>query len=118
MDSKTFAYSPCLTCQRVRDPKNCENKLCKEWQDWWIGWWEDMRNKVREKACGKGIAGNPISVGGTKYHHPDHVAVFLAMDPCVRCPWRDGLCPGSCETKQMWLEMEESIHGLEASSQG
>lgn len=39
--------SPCLTCTRVKDPKNCENKSCKDWQAWYIGRWEAMRANLR-----------------------------------------------------------------------
>ena len=40
MDNK----SPCLTCTKVQDPKNCENKSCKEWREWFIKRWEKLRN--------------------------------------------------------------------------
>ncbi len=37
--------SPCRGCARVRDPANCENKLCKEWQAWFVERWDAMRTK-------------------------------------------------------------------------
>jgi hypothetical protein len=40
MDNK----SPCLTCTKVQDPKNCENKSCSEWRKWFIQAWERLRN--------------------------------------------------------------------------
>ena len=40
MDNK----NPCLTCTKVQDPKNCENKSCKEWREWFIQAWEKLRN--------------------------------------------------------------------------
>ena len=39
--------SPCLHCTRVKDPSNCENKTCKEWQAWFISRWEAMRANIR-----------------------------------------------------------------------
>ena len=108
--------SPCLSCQRVRDPKNCENKLCKEWQAWFIDRWEDMRARVMLEAHGKGIEGDMISVGGTRYHHPEHIRQFLKTDPCLHCSWSGDLCPGTCETRKVWLEAKERVNELESGS--
>ena len=38
--------SPCLTCTRVEDPNKCENKTCKLWQNWFLGRWEAMRERL------------------------------------------------------------------------
>ena len=116
MQHGTKTKSPCESCQRVRDPRNCENKLCNEWRSWWIGRWEHMRETERLRAKGKGIQGNPISVGGTKYHHPDRTRDFLLVDPCLQCPWRDGLCSSPCYAKKLWTETRERICGLESRS--
>lgn len=35
--------SPCETCTKVDNPKNCESKQCKEWRQWWIKRWELIR---------------------------------------------------------------------------
>lgn len=110
--------SPCLHCARVRDPKNCENKLCKEWQAWFIERWDAMRTVLRATAQGKGLPRNPISVGGTKYHHPDQIRKFLKTDPCQTCPWREGICLETCQTKKSWTEAKERLDELESGSQG
>lgn len=34
---------PCKTCTRVKDPENCGNKICQEWQRWFLDRWETMR---------------------------------------------------------------------------
>ncbi len=34
--------SPCLTCSRVKDPKNCENKQCRLWQSWYLKQWKHI----------------------------------------------------------------------------
>lgn len=39
--------SPCLTCTRVRDPKNCENKSCMDWRAWFLERWETVRRNIR-----------------------------------------------------------------------
>lgn len=36
---------PCLTCTRVKDPVNCENKKCQAWYNWFITSWEEIRSK-------------------------------------------------------------------------
>lgn len=30
---------PCLTCTRVKDPANCENKSCQAWLEWFLHRW-------------------------------------------------------------------------------
>ena len=45
MDNK----SPCLTCTKVRDPKNCEIKGCPEWREWFIKRWNEIRYKMVTK---------------------------------------------------------------------
>ena len=117
MQTRTETQYPCRNCTRVRDPQNCENKICKDWQAWFFERWDNMRNQVRNEIHGEGIKGKPISVGGRKYHHPDMVRQFLHGDPCIRCPWRDGLCGTTCYEKKMWLEAKEVINELESGSE-
>ena len=31
--------SPCLSCTRVANPLDCENKQCKLWQKWFLARW-------------------------------------------------------------------------------
>lgn len=38
-----MADYPCKTCTRVKDPKKCENKVCREWQAWFIQKWDELR---------------------------------------------------------------------------
>lgn len=35
--------SPCLTCTKVKDPSQCENKSCVEWRKWFMHEWERLR---------------------------------------------------------------------------
>lgn len=42
MMNKTNTPSPCLTCKRVADPCDCENKQCKLWSQWFLGRWEQI----------------------------------------------------------------------------
>lgn len=98
--------SPCLTCQRVRDPGNCENKLCKEWQAWFIDRWEAMRAGVRKSMQQKTVEVG-ISVGGNKYSHPDRVREYLAMNPCRTCACPESLCETPCAVRKAWNEQRE-----------
>lgn len=109
---------PCRTCQRVRDPKNCENKLCREWQAWFIDRWEAMRTAVRQSEPGVCIQSVYVSVGGEKYHHPDAVRRFLKEDPCLHCQRSKGLCQDLCQVKITWDSEKEKIRELESGSQG
>lgn len=34
---------PCIRCTRV-DPSTCENKSCKEWREWFLKKWGELRN--------------------------------------------------------------------------
>ena len=110
--------SPCASCQRVRDSKNCENKLCKDWQAWFIDRWEAMRRGVMQAEQGQCIQSETISVGGVKYHHPDSVRQFLAEDPCLQCPRSSGLCPNPCQVRKTWDSEKEKMRELESGSQG
>ena len=35
---------PCLTCKRVKDPANCENKSCQAWREWFVKKWGELHN--------------------------------------------------------------------------
>ena len=36
--------NPCLTCTRVKDQENCENKSCQAWREWFLRRLEELRN--------------------------------------------------------------------------
>lgn len=38
---KKVSGNPCVSC-RVRDPRTCDNKLCKRWQVWFLQRWEGI----------------------------------------------------------------------------
>lgn len=107
---------PCLHCERVRDPRNCENKQCNEWRTWFIDRWESVRKGAMQTYGSRGIPKTAISVGGVRYHHPDSIRRFLEKDPCLQCPWRENLCKEPCATKVLWLSEKEKISELEKRS--
>ena len=34
---------PCSMCTMVKYPELCDNKKCREWQQWFIDRWDQMR---------------------------------------------------------------------------
>ena len=100
---------PCLYCGRVRDPKNCENKLCKDWQAWFISRWDAMRLQIRQEMEHSGASQAGVPLGGERYPHPDAVREYLDHDPCDRCPCPNGLCQRSCPAKAAW---QEKVRGV------
>ena len=96
--------SPCVHCTRVKDPKNCENKLCKDWQAWFIDRWETMRERVRKEMDSAELTESGIPLGGKQYAHPHRVREYLQSDPCDGCPCPKDLCHRPCPVKNAWLE--------------
>lgn len=37
-----YGKSPCLTCTRVHDPEECNDKSCGRWRAWWLAKWEQI----------------------------------------------------------------------------
>ena len=73
--SDSMSKSPCETCVIVRDPKNCENKLCQSWQQWFIDRWEALRRQYRQEA-----EIEHFTVGGFRYYHPNAIRRFLEKE--------------------------------------
>ena len=40
--------SPCIACNKVKDPADCENKNCNIWRKWFISKWKTF-NAFSEK---------------------------------------------------------------------
>lgn len=94
--------SPCFTCTRVRDPKNCENKACRVWQAWFIDRWESIRDAVRKDMCQAVLREEGVPLGGRQYASPHRVKAYLETDPCTTCPC--GPCRVPCTVRQVWNE--------------
>ena len=99
--------SPCLTCTRVKDPRNCENKLCKDWQNWFVERWDAMRASIYAGTVPLAVDRNAITVGGYQYSHPDHVRQFLRYKPCLTCNCPEDLCKEPCTLLVVWEAMKE-----------
>lgn len=101
--------SPCLQCTRVRDPQNCENKLCKDWQAWFIDRWESMRDHVRQEMEQAPMEDIGIPLGGHRYASPHRVQEYVSQDPCQRCLCPKDRCRIPCASKTAWLEIQRKV---------
>lgn len=94
--------SPCLTCTRVADPRNCENKNCMRWQKWFLGRWELIHNYPRAKMETARTQPVGVNVGGTHYAAPHQVRQYLEKDPCGQCLCPKDLCIQPCGIRRAW----------------
>lgn len=101
--------SPCLYCTRVRDPKNCENKTCKDWQAWFIDRWESMREYVRAEMGNASTEEAGVPLGGYRYASPHRVLRYLQTDPCNTCPCPKDVCHTPCPVKAAWNEKQKEV---------
>lgn len=104
-----MAKSPCLECTRVRDPQNCENKLCKDWQAWFIDRWEAMRAHVRAQMDAAPAQDIGIPLGGNRYASPHRVREYLMCDPCIRCLCPKDQCGVPCPARKRWEQMRNEV---------
>ena len=101
--------SPCFTCTRVLDAKNCENKLCKDWQSWFIGRWKAMRKALCAEAAQAPVGDIGVPLGGNRYASPHRVRDFLDVNPCRKCVYPADACQMPCKTKLAWSEMQSEV---------
>ena len=105
MDKK---ISPCGDCTRVRDPRNCDNKDCMLWRQWYIGRWEAMRSAVRSAMD---VAPEKVGavVSGTHYAAPNQVELYLRTDPCGGCLCPRDLCKSPCAARKNWDKARQEV---------
>lgn len=99
--------SPCMRCTRVPDPRQCDNKDCGPWRQWFKAKWEDMRFSVRaqmEKVEQKPIG---LPIGGVYYPQPHRLRGYLRKDPCDGCLCPKDLCVLPCAVKRSWLQARQ-----------
>ncbi len=104
MNGSSKTQSPCITCTRVPDPRNCENKQCKRWQKWFLDRWALIHAYPRAAMDKEDLRAAGVSVGGKTYSHPDEVREYLAADPCTGCLCPRDLCGTPCRVKRAWEE--------------
>ena len=101
--------SPCLTCTRVRNPSNCENKLCKDWQAWFIDRWDAMRAYVRAQMEQSDTVDLGVPLGGESYASPHRIQEYLERDPCDRCHCPKEVCLTPCSAKIAWSNKNSEV---------
>ena len=101
--------SPCFTCTRVRDPENCENKLCKDWQSWFLQRWEAMRSNIRKEMETAKTEPVGVPLGGERYTPPHRIREYLENDPCDRCLCPKDVCHAPCPAKISWTESVNEV---------
>lgn len=101
--------SPCFTCTRVRDPINCENKTCKDWQAWFLDRWESMRENVRLQMLTSPVNELGVPLGGHHYISPHRVKEHLDIDPCSRCQCPKSICTSPCPAKDLWNHRQSGV---------
>ena len=101
--------SPCLRCTRVKDPRSCENKNCQVWQRWFINRWDLLRGQPLQAKEQEVLMPVGISVGGTRYAHPNHTRKYLQNDPCKACRCPKDLCTTPCPSRRAWEESRKDV---------
>ena len=110
MDRSSQSYaSPCIRCTRVRDPKACENKQCKDWQRWFLDRWALIHNYPREQMETAELQHVGVPLGGRHYAAPHQVRKYLAEDPCDACPCPRDLCNVPCRVRRAWEKAREEV---------
>lgn len=64
MNGRSKSPSPCITCTRVANPLDCENKQCKLWQKWFLARWALIHAYPRKAMDKDDRKPAGVSVGG------------------------------------------------------
>lgn len=109
MRSYRQRISPCLTCTRVKNPRECNNKFCHPWRQWFLGRWELIHNYPREKMEQAKVEPVGVPLGGRHYATPTQVEQYRNNDPCGSCVCADGLCSTPCRLKRNWEAAKKEV---------
>lgn len=107
--------SPCLYCYKVPDPKNCDNKKCKPWQNWFVKRWEQTRKQFRTPMERAALLEGGVPLGGHRYASPHRVREYLENGPCPTCKLPRELCDSPCPAHRVWQTRKEKEHELEST---
>lgn len=102
--------SPCLCCQRVADPRNCDNKNCVQWRQWFLARWELIRRYPRQHMEDAVLKPVGVPVGGRHYAAPHQVKTYLQTDPCQACICPRDLCSTPCRVRRAWEETKGATY--------
>ena len=104
-----MGMSPCMRCERVADPAQCENKDCQVWRKWFTGQWDEMRLQTRLSMERLETRPEGVNIGGTYYAPPHRVKRYLENDPCEGCLCPRELCVLPCKLKRQWKQAREGV---------
>ena len=99
---------PCRGCTQVRNPASCENKKCKQWQQWFIKRWDRLHTYPRQMMDKTLPVG--ISIGGRRYLHPDQLREYIRKNPCEGCSCTADLCRTPCRAKAIWEKAKQEVN--------
>ena len=101
--------SPCLRCARVACPRDCEDKNCRAWRQWFVEKWDTLRVQPRLKIEKTKPEPEGVNIGGVVYALPHRVTGYLEKDPCVGCLCPRDLCVVPCRVKRSWIKAREDV---------
>ena len=101
--------SPCLCCTRVTDPRNCENKNCHPWRQWFLGRWEMIHNYPRQQMEDSKPTPVGVHLGGRHYAAHHQAEAYLKTDPCKACLCPKDLCTTPCRVRRAWEEARNEV---------
>lgn len=93
--------TPCLGCNRVKDPEECTDKSCRVWRNWFLGKWEQTRQGFRQMKDDE-VPAAGVPLGGNHYAAPHQVRAYLRQDPCAACQCPRELCTTPCRKRMVW----------------
>jgi hypothetical protein len=101
---------PCISCTRVTDPENCEDKRCQAWQRWFTDAWDQLRRQPRLSMETHPKKPEGMVIGGVRYALPHRVKGYLQKDPCDGCLCPRDLCTLPCRVKRDWDQAWKLLH--------
>ena len=102
--------SPCVRCKKVPDPRQCLDKECPLWRNWFLGQWEGMRRQVRQNYHAAPVQPEGVNIGGVHYAPPHWARKYLDTDPCGECKCPKEVCLVPCGRKQRWVQAREEVY--------
>ena len=104
-----YVMNPCLVCTRVADPRECDNKKCTPWQNWFLSRWALIREYPRRQHQ-QPMPQLGVRIGGVCYAHPEQVKDYLRRDPCQDCACGEDVCKTPCRARQNWAKTYKEVH--------
>lgn len=104
-----MSISPCMHCAKVPEPRQCENKECKLWRQWFVEKWNAMRAVPRLEQEKLPRQPEGVCIGGNFYAPPHRVNSYLQKDPCKGCLCPRDLCVIPCRVKRDWEQARQDV---------